>query len=316
MITDLPVFGICGNAGSGRTTLIEQLVPRLREKGLHVAVMRQRSAAGRFELRALELAFAHDLVLVEGGKSAPVPKVWLLVPHAAGRLAENEKAVASRMRGTEGVLAVLDMSADRVSSVMAILDDWLPKQWLRTPVFGCVLIGGESRRMGRPKHLLEQDGRKWLERIVDCLRQVTERVAILGEGVVPQTLSDCIGLPDVPDAKGPLAGILAAMRWAPEASWLVAACDLPYLSVEALQWLLSMRRPGVWATLPRLPGSPGVEPLLAHYDCRARLLLEQVVARGEFRPSLITLSPKVITPTPPLALCPAWTNVNLPEELP
>ena len=34
------------------------------------------------------------------------------------------------------------------------------------PVWGCVLIGGRSRRMGRPKHLIEAGGCSWLERTV------------------------------------------------------------------------------------------------------------------------------------------------------
>ena len=112
-----------------------------------------------------------------------------------------------------------------------------------------------------------------------------------------------------------MAGILAAMRWAPHASWLIAACDLPNLSVAALRWLLSTRRPGVWATVPRLPGSPGVEPLLAHYDPRARAWLDDLAAEGVFRPGRIVRTGKAICPSPPADLIPAWTNVNTRSEL-
>jgi molybdopterin-guanine dinucleotide biosynthesis protein A len=112
-----------------------------------------------------------------------------------------------------------------------------------------------------------------------------------------------------------MAGLLAAMRWAPRASWLVSACDLPGLRLEALEWLLSTRAPGVWATLPRLPGRQGVEPLLAHYDFRALGPLEALAAQGRYSPSLLADHPKVASPGPPADLAPAWENVNTPDDL-
>jgi molybdopterin-guanine dinucleotide biosynthesis protein A len=113
-----------------------------------------------------------------------------------------------------------------------------------------------------------------------------------------------------------MAGILAAMRWAPRASWLAAACDLPQLCGDALAWLLSTRAPGVWACLPRLPATCGVEPLLAHYDFRARPYLEELAARGEFSLTALSACPTTITPAPPPHLVPSWRNANRPEDLP
>jgi molybdopterin-guanine dinucleotide biosynthesis protein A len=106
------------------------------------------------------------------------------------------------------------------------------------------------------------------------------------------------------------------MRWAPWATWLVAACDLPNVSREALEWLLSTCAPGIWATLPRLGrGRRGVEPLLAHYDFRARAILEDLAAAEKRAPSRAADHPKVLTPKPPAALRAAWENVNTPEDL-
>ena len=185
-----------------------------------------------------------------------------------------------------------------------------------SPVFGCVLIGGKSSRLGKPKHLLEHAaGQTWLEHTVELLQQIAEQVIIVGAGEVPHSLADHMRLADAPDAVGPLAGILAAMRWAPAVSWLVAACDLPELSVAALRWLLGTRAPGVWATLPGLPGQSGIEPVLAHYDFRARSLLEQIAEQGNFSLNQLSVFPEVISPTPPTDLVPAWKNVNTPDEL-
>jgi molybdopterin-guanine dinucleotide biosynthesis protein A len=183
-----------------------------------------------------------------------------------------------------------------------------------TPVFGCILIGGKSSRMGEPKHLIDENGTTWLQKTHALLEQVTEKVVIAGAGDVPREFNGCVRLSDVSDTAGPMAGILAAMRWAPCASWLVTACDMPHLSAEALQWLLASRAPGVWATIPRLSASPRVEPLLAYYDPKARDLLEDMVARGISRPGMIVENNNVISPTPPDHLAKAWRNINTKGE--
>lgn len=168
--------------------------------------------------------------------------------------------------------------------------------------------------MGSPKHLLWHGGKTWLERTAGVMRQVVDQIVIVGAGDVPSSMAGHVRLPDVPDAEGPMAGLLAAMRWNPRASWLAVSCDLPFLSVEALRWLLSTRSPGVWATLPRLDGNSGVEPLLAHYDFRARPLLEDLAASRDFRLGGIAASAKVRTPAPDPQTAAAWTNINSPAD--
>ena len=337
----LPIFGIFGHHESGKTTLIEQLLPRLFAKGISVVVAKVHGShlevdtPGKDSHRLFEvgadvfmhgktqgflrkhtdgtgalasglanLARRYDLVLVEGRRRARCEKIWLL---GEGETDPPPEAA--------DVLDVLPRNAGRAEAAWHILDGWLTRRWLRVPVYGCVPIGGDSSRMGTPKHLMQTGGVTWLARTAELLAARTERVVIAGEGRGPEALSGAVYLSDVPDAAGPMAGLLAAMRWAPHVSWLVAACDLPNLSQGALRWLLSTRAPGLWATLPRLPADKGVEPLLAHYDLRARGVLEDLAARGRFSPSLLAEHPKVATPTPPAHLLSAWANANSPADL-
>ena len=80
-------FGFAGWSGSGKTTLIEQLIPRFVERGLRVSLIKH--AHHTFDVDhpgAPEPAFEEqvkrispcDLLLVEGFKHAPIPKleVW------------------------------------------------------------------------------------------------------------------------------------------------------------------------------------------------------------------------------------------------
>jgi molybdopterin-guanine dinucleotide biosynthesis protein A len=182
-------------------------------------------------------------------------------------------------------------------------------------VWGCVLIGGKSSRMGWPKHLLRREDRTWIERTVALLRLRVEQVIIAGAGSLPLTLAGIPRVDDVPGLEGPLAGILSAFRHYPDVSWLMAACDLPDLEETALQWLLASRVPGVLAVLPDLAGDGRVEPLLAYYDQQCRPLLETMAATGQRRMQWLREAAGVITPQPPAALRPSWRNVNTPQEL-
>ena len=342
MIDDLPILGICGWSGSGKTTLIEKLLPILIGKGLAVAVVKHdahgididrpgKDSDRFFQAGAdvlvqgpdqsffrthrvdggddwapamVDLASRCDLVLVEGHKSTDLPKVWLL--------GENETAPPPEVTN---ISAVLPWNCDRVGEVGAIAESYLTRKWLATPVYGCVLIGGRSTRMGTPKHLLPKGGKTWLETTAELMSHHCRQTVISGTGDVPDSLAACPRLPDVPNAAGPMSGILAAMRWAPHASCLVAACDLPDMTEEALSWLLSTRTPGVWATVPRLPGSDRSEPLLAHYDFRSRRLFEDLALRGSFRLGAIASYPKVASPVVPPHLASSWHNVNAPGDL-
>ncbi|MDR2550704.1 MAG: molybdenum cofactor guanylyltransferase [Desulfobulbus sp.] len=190
-----------------------------------------------------------------------------------------------------------------------------PDQAAPGPIWGCVLIGGKSSRMGRPKHLLQRGDRTWIERTVTLLRLCVDRVIIAGAGSLPPSL---VGVPRVDDVfglEGPLTGVLAAFRRYPDVSWLVAACDLPDLEEDALRWLLASRAPGVLAILPDLAGDGRVEPLLAYYDRQCRPLLETIASTGQRRMQWLRQMAGVITPQPPIALRPSWRNVNTPQEL-
>lgn len=341
IIDELPIFGICGWSGSGKTTLIERMIPKLTEKGLKVAVVKHdahgidvdrpgkdsdrlyRAGADvllqdpneqlirihredEYDLSALlvSLVDRYDLVLVEGHKNSALRKVWLL--------GDEEPSPPADIKNID---AVLPRGSGRLDAVMGVLEKFLAEQWLKTSLLGCVLIGGKSSRMGKPKHLLQTDGRTWLERTVELVAQVTESLAIVGAGEIPEKVSSFTRLTDVPDAQGPMSGVLAAMCWAPHASWLVVACDMPDLSADALSWLVSTRKPGVWGTVPKLEGSCGLEPLLACYDFRARAVLQRQANGGNFRPADVASHSKMISPKVPPHLAAAWRNVNVADDI-
>jgi molybdopterin-guanine dinucleotide biosynthesis protein MobB len=335
-----PVLGVCGWSGSGKTTLLEAAIPRLAAAGLRVAVVkhdvhgpdvdrpgkdsdrlfragadvvlagpdesfarRHRQHERSLAATLADLAARHDLVLVEGHKTTPLPKVWL----ASEREPNPPPEVTD-------VLAVLPWSAPREALFADLLADWLPAAWSAVPVWAGILIGGGSTRMGRPKHMLRQGGRTYLERLQAAVAGRVDGVALIGAAEVPPAAEALPRIPDAPDVTGPLAGMLAAMRWQPHAAWLLAACDLPFAGADTVRWLLGERRPGRWAVVPSLRDGM-LEPLLALYEPQARELLEEVARGANPAPRLVAPHPKVATPTPPELLRRAFFNVNAPADL-
>lgn len=336
-----PVLGICGWSNSGKTTVIEKVLLYLAEQSLSVVVVKRDvhginldvegkdsdrffqagadvliqgpkqtfirshfNHQGELAVSIPELAARYDFVLFEGHKNIPVPKVWLLSP--------DETAPPE---GIENCLAVLGRDEDRFSPIKKLIQRRLSESQTRTPVYGCVLIGGKSRRMGTPKHLLMHKQKTWLEHTIDQMMGVCHDVVICGQGDIPSSLALHSRLPDPPDVQGPMAGIAACLRWLPNAGWLVAACDLPNLTRPALAWLLAQRAPGLWGVMPRIADSPGLEPLLAYYGGRCRPLCEALVAQGDYCPLPMAEHARVITPVIPAALAGAWDNANTPRAL-
>src|SRR5688500_20340256 len=93
------------------------------------------------------------------------------------------------------------------------------------PVWGGVLVGGESRRMGEAKQLLELGGRTLVERVVAALEPAVEGIVLLGAGAVPPALASLPRLADEGRLLGPLAVLLAPLGNRPRPAWQVAPRD-------------------------------------------------------------------------------------------
>jgi molybdopterin-guanine dinucleotide biosynthesis protein A len=182
------------------------------------------------------------------------------------------------------------------------------------PLYGLVLAGGESRRMGRDKALLDYHGRPQLDWAFDLLSRHCERVFVsvrtahgrdAARAALPQIIDGELGA-------GPIAGIAAAQAAHPDAAWLVVACDLPFLSDTTLGCLVARRgRRPVTAFRSAHDGLP--EPLCAIYEPASRDAIIEFIGTGRHCPRKFILASGV-----PLAELPEATaldNVNTPEEL-
>lgn len=182
-------------------------------------------------------------------------------------------------------------------------------------VYGLVLAGGESRRMGRDKALLDRGGRSQLAYMVDLLGQFVDSVFVSAR---PEQADDAERsqyelIVDRYRDLGPIAGILTALREHPEVDWLVVACDLPNIDAETLQNLLAHRDGGQYFTAYESSYDQLPEPLCAIYHCGCADVIQTFVDSGINCPRkiLIRSDTFLLQQVNPLSL----DNINTPEDL-
>ncbi|QOJ13826.1 MAG: molybdenum cofactor guanylyltransferase [Planctomycetia bacterium] len=181
------------------------------------------------------------------------------------------------------------------------------------PLRAAVLIGGQSRRMGEPKHLLQIAGRTFLERIVGALESNGIPVAVSGSGEIPSALKAIERVPDAPGVEGTLSGIVGALTHDRQSAWLIVPCDVPLLGAAAIEWLIAQREAGAVALMGRLRADE-LEPLPGVYEPGALTAVVQLAREGRALRDLRTMS-RVSAAWIPVTLREGWRNINLREDL-
>ncbi len=183
------------------------------------------------------------------------------------------------------------------------------------PVYGLVLAGGQSRRMGRDKALLERGGVSQLAHIVALLQSHVERVFVSTrrdqqDEPERQRYAQIV---DQYEDLGPLAGILSALQAHPEADWLVVACDLPNIDDETVAHLLERRSAEhpFTAYISSHDGLP--EPLCAIWRSGTDEIIRGFIKAGRTCPRkiLIRSDTHLIDQVDPSSL----DNINTPDDL-
>lgn len=135
------------------------------------------------------------------------------------------------------------------------------------PLYGLILSGGKSSRMGTDKALINYHGRPQQELLFELVQEFCEHTFISLREEQRDDLSDMYEvIVDQNEYPGPLNGILSAHKKYPEAAWLIIACDLPLLNKETLHLLVKGRDYGKDATALATKASRLPEPLAAIWE--------------------------------------------------
>lgn len=343
-------IGLVGYHNSGKTTLAAKLVPllglnlayikrdahrfdidkpgkdthTLAEAGAHTvfisdpghrALIRQ----GPLDPIVNSLDFLEeDAAFVEGHKTSPVPKIVVLdaeLEITRDPAFDHEVPLAMVGPWTQAPAtrwSVPYFHRDDAAGVAKFIRSYWDGLTAKRPLLGLVLTGGKSERMGTDKAAISYGGEEEARRVFALLQEFCSEVFISCRAEQAE-LPGRRGLPQIHDTmigKGPTGGILAALEARPDASWLVAACDLPGLDRTTLAALVEGRDPFKVGTAFRgyqdLP-----EPLCAIYEPKAAPRLYQFMAAGYDCPRKMLINSPARILDPPAG---GLDNVNTPED--
>jgi len=143
-----------------------------------------------------------------------------------------------------------------------------------------VLAGGESKRMGRPKHLLPApSGGTILEPLIAKLSPLFTERLIVGRNLMPPGDSVRV-VEDIRHSHSPLVGIYSGLLAAKTDLAFVIACDMPFVRSSLVEHILS-RSCGVDVCVPLVNGY--YEPLCAAYRRTAIPVIATAIARRVFK---------------------------------
>ena len=181
-----------------------------------------------------------------------------------------------------------------------------------------ILIGGQSKRMGKPKFSLTYDGVSGTEKAVNALNKFCDKVFLSSRADL-----DMSSLPMIKNAErindehiqlGPVGGLATLMGRFPDKAWMITACDMPFLREEDFDIIFQERDPLRYGTCYVQKGRLGYEPMCAIYEpkfivplfeamSRRELSLSRIIGELPFREVKINEGDRS-----------KFTNINTPED--
>ena len=343
-------FFFCGLSNSGKTTLVSKVVEKLN-KDYEIGCVKHCSHSFDFDREGKDSwQFSHagaesvllnapgrwavhnqgeldrydkstvmtdyDFVLAEGAKGQKGDKMIVLDKDftAMEMLKNDEITDAIALTGVEKPEETLGLpffhrdDVDGISNfVLNTLKSKIP------PIKALLLTGGKSTRMNQDKALLEYHGSPQINYMYDLIQEYCSEVYISCRNKEDYPgFEESAYLEDRLSGFGPLGGIISAISTDAKSAWLVAAVDLPYVTGEVFEKLISNRNPFKAATAFRSNFKDFPEPLLTIYEPHSRHRIFKFLGLGYSCPRkiLINSSVEIIEQDNPKWL----DNANTPEE--
>ncbi|MGI6535862.1 MAG: molybdopterin-guanine dinucleotide biosynthesis protein B [Eggerthellaceae bacterium] len=312
--------------------------------------------------RILATMPGHDIVIVEGYRASGVPRIEVMRQgnhrdiEAASDLLEfgfdspEFRATGNgRQAGADSqtVAVVTDIPAvakyaernqvpvfdlpaagtGAFDGLVGRLCDFLQQHFVRARVTVAIQAGGESRRMGASKALVDFRGEPLVSRMVRRMAPAADQVLVTTNGQddlgflarrYPDI--DLAVMRDVCPQRGALPGLLTALEGARCPVVAVVAVDMAFASPElAAAEARLLHDSGADAVVPR--NAHGFEPMHAAYRRDTCLpVVRTLVAQGSFRARdlLDSVTVRTLSSAEVHAIVPAggcFANANTPEEL-
>lgn len=147
-------------------------------------------------------------------------------------------------------------------------------------LYGLILIGGQSMRMGEDKSVFKYHNKPQVQHLFELMSPIISEtfLSVRNDQTVPFT--DKI-IPDSFPVRGPLNGLLSAHIADPTKAWLVLAVDMPFIAESTVHYLIENRDENKVATALVNVESGLPEPLAAIWEPQALKKLKTHHLTGE-----------------------------------
>ncbi|MFV0375958.1 MAG: molybdenum cofactor guanylyltransferase [Mangrovibacterium sp.] len=157
---------------------------------------------------------------------------------------------------------------------------------MKSEITGIILAGGQSKRMGTNKAFVPLNGKLLIDYAFDVLTEVTPHI-VMSVGTEIVHYKNLAAVQDIFPGSGPLGGIHSALQHSETEMNLVLSCDMPFVSVELLQFLIEEATKNQSdVTLP-VDEHGDWQPLCAVYRKRILPHLENAILQKEFKLKMV-----------------------------
>lgn len=292
--------------------------------GIYICDEIQRAYIGfnQYNFAADRLQFIdYDFVLVEGYKNTNIQKI-LFLDEKMELWKEHQENPFVNVVGIVGPMAE-DLSPEsdlpyfhrnNEEGITNFIEGLMIDMVREKPLNGLILTGGQSSRMKTDKSALSYHGMDQAHFAFELMSKHCDEVFVscrADQRDLPH-LKDLPQIHDIIFDQGPTGGIISAMMKYPKASWMVLACDLPFISESALQILVDEFDPFKVATAFVNPVKDWPEPLCTIYTSKARMRFFEHLAIGRNCPRKLIGNSNIkrIHPADPKLLI----NANTPAD--
>ncbi|OFZ16456.1 MAG: molybdopterin-guanine dinucleotide biosynthesis protein B [Bdellovibrionales bacterium GWA2_49_15] len=213
-------------------------------------VFTQNGLMNIFSLRS-DLSDCH-FALVEGHKTIASPKIVVVDEQGEilkmiqdGSVVNVHAFVVSSKAKFQLPLDVPTFQRDDLEGIAQYVMNVVTEKANKAPLYGLVLAGGKSSRMGKDKGALSYHGETQGQFLYKLLAKYCDKtfVSCRNDQMSSPHLRELPQIHDRVIEMGPAGGILSAMLTYPEARWLVMACDLPLVDEAHIQHLIENAHP-------------------------------------------------------------------------
>jgi molybdopterin-guanine dinucleotide biosynthesis protein A len=205
---------------------------------------------------------------------------------------------------------------DDIQSIFPkILKQWLDYQNQKVELNAAILVGGQSKRMGKDKFLLDYGKGHHPYYLKEVLEKQQPIKKIYYSGREEQE-SNLKGnwITDSFLRMGPLGGILSLFQKQPQSAWLVVGCDLACIQTEIIDYLISHRNPLKHGTFFKSSQGDWLETLVGIYEPSIIPSLHFSLAKQQYSLQKILRSRSIEMLTIPEQFEEQLFNANTPEE--